>query len=67
MKTLDLRPRCAYCNKIPRGKAALADFKKYEGHCSYDHQQRAHLQAAMRTAGISTFPFPIRSGPGMEP
>ena len=46
---VDLRPRCEFCDKVPRGKAALESYKRYAPYCSYDHQERGRLLDAMRS------------------
>lgn len=54
MRTLDLRPRCKRCNKIPRGKQRQAEFEKYSPYCSYHCQQWGGLEDAQRY--INTLP-----------
>jgi hypothetical protein len=55
MKTLDLRPRCKRCRKIPRGKLNMANFERYFPYCSYDCQQWAQLEEAQRYINTLTY------------
>ena len=44
--TLDLRPRCKRCRKMPRGKMQLANWDRYKPYCSYHCQEWARLEEA---------------------
>jgi len=44
--TLDLRPRCLRCNKIPRGKMQKSNFEHYKPYCSYHCQEWHRLEQA---------------------
>lgn len=46
-RTIDLRPRCERCQKLPRGKMNLAAYEKYKPYCSYHCQEWAALEGAM--------------------
>lgn len=44
--TLDLRPRCKRCNKIPRGKLKQQSYEHYKPYCSYHCQEWHRLEQA---------------------
>jgi hypothetical protein len=56
VKALDLRPRCARlrCNKLPRGNAQLANYKRYAPYCSYHCQESARVEDALRYLAASS-------------
>lgn len=58
MRTLDLRPRCQRCRKIPRGKLALSNSTRYHPFCSYHCQEWAQLESAKRY--IDTLPESVK-------
>ena len=45
---IDLRPRCARCRKLPRGKLREAEFKRYAPFCSFHCQEWNRLEEAQR-------------------
>lgn len=57
---LDLRPRCKYCRKIPRGKMNVANYERYKPYCSFHCQEWGRLQDA--AAYLST----LRQAPTEE-
>lgn len=46
--TLDLRPRCKRCKKIPRGKMQVANFARNKPYCSFSCQEWGRLEDAQR-------------------
>lgn len=46
MKIIDLLPRCARCNKLPRGKLAKESYERYHPYCSFHCQEWAQLEGA---------------------
>ena len=47
--TLDLRPRCKRCGKIPRSKAQKGNYETYyPGYCSFNCQEWHRLEVWRR-------------------
>ena len=45
MRTIDLRPRCKHCNKIPRGRGRIAAYEIYKPFCSFHCQEMANMKS----------------------